>query len=34
LHFYYRIVNQPEIEMKYIYISTYRYHLHARHVLS
>jgi hypothetical protein len=34
LHFYCRIANQPEIEMKKIYISTHRYHPHARHVLS
>jgi hypothetical protein len=34
LHFYCRIANQPEIEMKKIYISTHRYHPHARHTFS
>ncbi len=34
LLFYCRIANQPEIEMKKIYISKHRYHPHARHVLS
>jgi len=33
LQFYYRIDNQPSIEMKKIYISTFEHHIHVKHLL-
>jgi hypothetical protein len=33
LQFYCRIDNQPSIEMKKIYISTFEHHIHAKHLL-